>query len=168
MAPPGEVDMVETEKLAEVEDAGQRLDSLPDSAVEVLARPQPTRASTAQMEGLIGVTLLVGVLASTIIVFFGGLVYVWRHSAMTVHYRVFRGEPSDLRSLRGIWEDVKTFSGRGIIQLGLILLVCLQVVRVILTGVLYLKIRDRMYVAVSAIVLALLLYGLVIESAVRR
>ena len=156
------------EKLSEPENIGQPFDSPVGSVASASARLQPTGVSPVQMEKLIGLTLLAGVLASTIIVFLGGVVYVCRHSSAAVHYRVFRGEPSDLRTLAGIWADVKTFSGRGVIQLGLILLVCLQVARVILTGVLYLKIRDRLYVAISGIVLALLLYGLVIESAVRH
>ena len=156
------------EKLSDMEDIEQRFDNPAKSVANASTRFQPARASAAQMENVIGLTLLAGVLASAIIVFLGGIVYVFRHSSAPVHYRVFRGEPSDLRSLAGIWADVKTFSGRGIIQLGLILLVCLQVARVILTGVLYLKIRDRMYVAISAIILALLLYGLVIESAIRH
>jgi uncharacterized membrane protein len=120
------------------------------------------------MERVIGVMLLVGVLASTIIVLFGGAVYVWRHAHMAVHYRVFRGESSDLRRLAGIWEDVKAFSGRGIIQLGLMLLVSLQVLRVILTGALFVKSRDAVFIFISGLVLALLMYGLVFEPAMGR
>jgi uncharacterized membrane protein len=160
--------MSETETTIEPEIIEQPCDSPVDS-VAVASKPvQPTGISPMQMEKLIGTTLLVGVVTSTIIVFLGGVVYVLRHSSAAVHYRVFRGEPSDLRTLRGIWEEVKTFSGRGIIQLGLISLVCLQVGRIILVGVLFLKIRDRLYVAVSAIVVVLLLYGLLIESAIRH
>jgi uncharacterized membrane protein len=138
--------------------------------VEVVAGPaaEVEQPSTVRVERLIGVTLLAGVLTSTLIVLSGGLVYVWRHSHLAVHYRVFRGEPSDLRHLSGILHDVKALTGRGIIQLGLILLVCLQVLRVVLTGVLFLTVRDRLYVLLSAIVLALLAYGLVVESIVRH
>src|SRR5271157_4410277 len=130
-------------------------------AVEVERHPDPR----TQMERLIGVTLLVGVLVSTFVVLLGGVIYVSRHASMTTDYRVFRGEPSDLRSLTGIGKDVKAFSGRGMIQFGLILLVGLQVVRVVLTGVLFLVGRDRVFVAITTIVLALLAYGLIFESA---
>ena len=110
--------------------------------------------------------MLVGVLVSAAIVLFGGAVYVWRHAHTPVHYRVFRGEPSDLRFLNGIWGDVKAFYGRGIIQIGLILLVGLQVLRVVLTGVLFIKKHDWIFVFVSALVLVLLTYGLIFEAAV--
>ena len=139
--------MLETEQLSE--------------AVEV----EQQRPSRTQMEKLIGITLLAGVLVSTFVVFLGGVIYVWRHSGSTVDYRVFRGEPSDLRSLVGIGKDLKALSGRGMIQFGLILLVGLQVVRVVMTGVLFLLSRDRVFVAITTVVLALLAYGLIFESA---
>jgi uncharacterized membrane protein len=139
--------MLETEPLSEVVEVEQH------------------RGSHTQMEKLIGVTLLAGVLASTFVVFVGGVIYVSRHASLTIDYRVFRGEPSDLRCLTGIAKDVRALSGRGIIQFGLVLLVGLQVVRVALTGVLFLVSRDRVFVAITSIVLALLAYGLIFESA---
>jgi len=117
------------------------------------------------MEKLIGVTLLAGVLVSTFVVLLGGLIYVSRHASMHTDYRVFRGEPSDLRSLAGIGKDAKAFSGRGMIQFGLVLLVALQVVRVALTGALFVISRDGVFVVITTIVLALLAYGLIFESA---
>lgn len=142
-----ETEMLKTERLSEAAEAG------------------PHRGSQTQMEKLIGVTLLAGVLASTCVVFLGGVIYVWRHSAEIVDYRVFRGESSDLRSLRGVGKEVKALAGRGIIQFGLILLVGLQVLRVALTGAFFLESRDRVFVAITTIVLALLAYGLIFESA---
>ncbi len=87
-----------------------------------------------RMENLIGLVLLGGLLVSAATVLGGGVIFLWRHGSSPVHYRVFRGEPSDLRTLAGIWADAKRLSGRGIIQLGLMLLVAVQVVRVGLTG----------------------------------
>jgi uncharacterized membrane protein len=113
-----------------------------------------------RMEKLIGVVLLTGVLASAAIVLFGGVVYMWRHGSTPVHYRIFRGEPSDLRSLAGIWKDFENGSGRGAIQFGLMLLVGIQVIRVALTGVLFLLNRDKVFVVITFLVLALLSYAL--------
>lgn len=113
-----------------------------------------------RMEKLIGIVLLTGVLASGALVFSGGMIYLWRHGSSQVHYRVFRGEPSDLRSISGILEDVKGGSGRGLIQSGLILLVAVQLVRVALTGILFGVSRDKPFVMISTLVLALLTYAL--------
>ncbi|HXH49753.1 MAG TPA: DUF1634 domain-containing protein [Terriglobia bacterium] len=113
-----------------------------------------------RMEKLIGVVLLTGVLASAAIVLFGGVLYMWRHGSTPVHYRIFRGEPSDLRSLSGIWDDFEHGSGRGAIQFGLMLLVGIQVIRVALTGFLFLLNQDKVFVVITFLVLALLSYAL--------
>ncbi len=113
-----------------------------------------------RMEKLIGLVLLVGVLASAGIVLFGGVLYMWRHGETPVHYRIFRGEPSDLRSLEGIWKDFGEGSARGAIQLGLMLLVGVQLIRVALTGLLFLLNRDRVFVVITFLVFAMLTYAL--------
>ena len=113
-----------------------------------------------RMEKLIGVVLLAGVLLSALIVLFGGVVYMWRHGSTPVHYRIFRGEPSDLRSLAGIWKDFEHGSGRGAIQFGLMLLVGVQLVRVVLTGILFLLNRDKVFVVITFLVFTLLTYAL--------
>ena len=113
-----------------------------------------------RMEKLIGFVLLAGVLASAAIVLFGGALYMWRHGSTPVHYRIFRGEPSDLRNLAGIWKDFREGSGRGAIQFGLMLLVGVQVIRVALTGVLFLLNRDKIFVVITFLVLAMLSYAL--------
>jgi uncharacterized membrane protein len=113
-----------------------------------------------RMEKLIGFVLLAGVLISAFIVLFGGVLYMWRHGSTPVHYRIFRGEPSDLRTISGIWKDFEHGSGRGAIQFGLMLLVGVQVIRVALTGVLFLLSRDKVFVVITFLVLALLSYAL--------
>lgn len=113
-----------------------------------------------RMEKLIGVVLLAGILTSAAIVLFGGVLYMWRHGATPVHYRIFRGEPSDLRSLAGIWKDFEHGSGRGAIQLGLMLLVGIQLVRVALTNILFFLNRDKVFVVITFLVLAMLSYAL--------
>lgn len=113
-----------------------------------------------RMEKLIGVVLLTGVLASAAIVLFGGVLYMWRHGMSPVHYRIFRGEPSDLRSLAGIWKDFEHGSGRGAIQFGLMLLVGIQLVRVVLTGLLFLLNKDKVFMVITFLVLAMLTYAL--------
>jgi len=113
-----------------------------------------------RMEKLIGVVLLAGVLLSAFIVLFGGVLYMWRHGSTPVHYRIFRGEPSDLRSLAGIWKDFEHGSGRGAIQFGLMLLVGVQLIRVVLTGILFLLNRDKVFVVITFLVFTLLTYAL--------
>ena len=75
-------------------------------------------------------------------------------------YRVFRGEPSDLRNLPGIVAEVADLRGRGIIQLGLLVLIATPVLRVAFTIFAFLEQRDHLYVVVTLIVLTFLLISL--------
>jgi uncharacterized membrane protein len=73
---------------------------------------------------------------------------------------VFRGEPADLRSAGGILRYAFGLSGRGIIQLGLLVLIATPVARVAFSVFAFLREGDRLYVGVTLVVLALLLYSL--------
>jgi uncharacterized membrane protein len=73
---------------------------------------------------------------------------------------VFHGEPNQLRTISGILREALAFQGRGIIQLGLLLLIATPVARVALSIVGFAAERDRMYVGFAAIVLVILLYSL--------
>jgi len=117
-----------------------------------------------RMEKLIGLLLLVGVLASATMVLVGGTIFLWRHGSSPLDYRVFRGEPPDLKTFAGLWRDALHGSGRGIIQFGLMLLVGLQVVRVALTGMLFLVSRDKTFVVITLLVLGLLTYALLLAG----
>jgi uncharacterized membrane protein len=73
---------------------------------------------------------------------------------------VFQGEPADLRSISGIVMDAIALRSRGVIQFGLLLLIATPVARVAFSVVAFALERDRAYVIVTLIVLALLLYSI--------
>jgi uncharacterized membrane protein len=70
------------------------------------------------------------------------------------------GEPTDLRTLSGIVKDALAFRGRGLIQLGLLLLIATPLARVAFSVLAFAIQRDRLYVVVTLIVLAVLIYSL--------
>ena len=113
-----------------------------------------------RMESIIAVILQVGVALSALIVLTGGFFYLVRHGLAYPDYRVFRGEPSDLRNLRGIVAEVAALRSRGIIQLGLIVLIATPVMRVVFSVFAFMQQRDRLYVLVTLIVLITLLISL--------
>ena len=83
-----------------------------------------------------------------------------RHAHEPADYRVFRGEPSEFRTIPGVIHSVINGRGRGLIQLGLLLLIATPIARVAFSIVGFAIERDRMYVAFTLIVLAVLLYSL--------
>ena len=120
-----------------------------------------TNAWTDQkLENLVGNLLRTGVSLSAVIVAIGGILYLVRHGREPANYRVFHGEPSDLKNLSGIIHDAFTFHGRGIIQFGLLLLIATPVFRVALSIWGFAAERDRMYMIFTGIVLLVLLYSL--------
>jgi uncharacterized membrane protein len=66
-----------------------------------------------------------------------------------------------LRSVSGIVTDALSLQARGIIQLGLLLLVATPVARVAFSAFAFAQQRDRTYVMVTLSVLAVLVYSLV-------
>jgi uncharacterized membrane protein len=117
--------------------------------------------SDKHIESLIGTLLQWGVILASSIVLFGGILYLIRHGHSIPQYRIFAGEPEDLRTVSGILRDTMKFRARGIIQLGLLLLIATPVARVALSAGAFGAQRDRLYVAITLIVLVILVSSLI-------
>jgi uncharacterized membrane protein len=123
---------------------------------------QPKRAWTNErIEQIVGTLLRSGVIIAASVVLVGGIPYLVRYGATLPDYRVFRGAPTDLRSLSGIVTDTLSFRFRGIIQLGLLLLIATPAARVAFSVVAFVLQKDRIYVIVTLIVFAVLMYSLI-------
>ena len=123
-------------------------------------RPPENSWSDEKMEMMMGNLLRAGVILAATVVLLGGLIYLVRHGTAQPSYQMFRGEPADLKTIRGIWGDAISFRGRGIIQLGLLLLILTPIARVGFSVFAFAKQRDWTYVTCTLIVLGLLIYGL--------
>ena len=122
---------------------------------------QAERSWTDQrIENVLGNLLRAGVLLSALVVLIGAAIYLTRHGHSPVDYRVFRGEPAELRTIRGITRDAFEFHGQGIIQLGLLLLIATPVARVAFSIFGFAEERDGMYLVFTLIVFLVLLYSL--------
>jgi uncharacterized membrane protein len=113
-----------------------------------------------QVEQIVGALLRSGVIVAAVIVLMGGILYLIRYGATLPDYRVFRGEPAGLRNLSGIVSDALSFRIRGMIQLGLLLLIATPVARVAFSVFAFTLQRDRTYIIVTLIVFAVLMYSL--------
>ncbi len=111
-------------------------------------------------EQILGNLLRVGVTVAALVVLVGGVLYLIHYGGGIPHYSLFRGEPSDLRSVPGIVKYALAFRRRGIIQLGLLLLGAAPIARVAFSVVVFAQQRDRLYVLVTLVVLAVLVFSL--------
>jgi uncharacterized membrane protein len=112
-----------------------------------------------KLQTMIGNLLRAGVLFSAAIVSAAGVVYLIQHHSDVIAYRAFHMESADLRVLPGILRSAARLHTDAIIQLGLVFLIATPIARVALAAVGFYLERDRLYVAVSLIVLAILLYS---------
>jgi uncharacterized membrane protein len=124
----------------------------------------PAGAMDANHEGhvdlLLAYVLRTGVLAAAVLVFSGGVIYLSTHWHATAGYRVFRGQPPELRSVAGVFASARALTGEGLIELGLLVLIATPIARVALSTILFARQRDWLYVGITLLVLALLAYSL--------
>lgn len=122
---------------------------------------KPSGWTDERVERIIGTMLQAGVLLSGAVVAVGGAIDMVRHGSSAPHYALFRGESPEFRTVSGIVTGVMSFHGRGIIQLGLLMLIATPVARVAFSAVAFALERDGLYVVVTLVVLIVLAFSLV-------
>lgn len=125
------------------------------------ASHNPRRFDDQRMELVMGRLLQTGVLLASAIVLLGGVLYLHSHKGAPMHYKTFVGEPEALRHPAQLLHLIATGDGSAIVQLGLLLLIATPIARVVFAVVGFAIERDRLYVAVSLVVLAVLLISLI-------
>jgi uncharacterized membrane protein len=113
-----------------------------------------------RVEQILGNLLRVGVIVAAVVVAIGGALYLAEYGTTRADYCVFRGEPEELRHPADILVEAWVLHSRGVIQLGLLLLVATPVARVFFSVFAFARERDWLYVFLTAIVLGVLLYSL--------
>lgn len=117
------------------------------------------QATDKHIDDLMGLLLRTGVIMAASLVLAGGILFLFRHPA-PMNYRTFHGEPQDYRTVLGAIHDARSLTGRGLIQLGLLLLIATPVARVAFSVFAFIYERDWKYVFFTLVVLSLLLFSL--------
>ncbi|MCU7500757.1 MAG: DUF1634 domain-containing protein [Ignavibacteria bacterium] len=112
------------------------------------------------IENIMGSLLRTGVVAAAVIVAFGAFLYLTKYGFAIPQYSAFKGEPEALKSIGGIIKEAFSFNSRGIMQLGLLVLIATPVARVIFAIIGFAAEKDYTYTVISAIVLGILLFSL--------
>lgn len=127
--------------------------------------PHGTAWTDQRVENWVGIMLRTGVLLAAAIVLIGGVLYLAKqHNAPLPDYTHFRSEPPAYTTIAGVLHGIRNFDPRAIIMLGLLVLIATPVARVGMCIVGFFFERDRMYVAISTIVLLILLYSLFLHK----
>ncbi len=152
-----------------LDDTGLGLSQQPESGVEKLTHGCQLGSEMIatkslcdrQLEQFISNLLKYGVLLASILVSMGGILYLIRHGSEPADYRFFQGTPSEFCSLEGIVTAVLSGSSRGLIQLGLLILIVTPIARVAFSFLAFLRQRDFAYILITLCVLAGLIYSLI-------
>ncbi len=118
-----------------------------------------TPAQEEKLERIIGNLLRIGVLSAAVVVLAGG---IWDIASGPQHmaFSTFQGEPGQLRHPLSIITGIAVGGGKSLVQLGLLLLIATPVARVVFSLIAFAHYRDRLYVIVTVIVLAALVFSL--------
>ncbi len=114
-----------------------------------------------RMELIISTLLRTGVLSSATVVLLGGVCFLAQHGGDPANYHVFHSVQASFRSVSGILHAAGPSDCRGVIQLGLLLLILTPMARVAFALAGFALERDRVYAGLTAAVLAILVYGLI-------
>jgi uncharacterized membrane protein len=109
----------------------------------------------------VSVILRAGVLISGSVVLAGGIYFLVRHGHESVHFAAFQSQPEIDRVVHQIVLGAVHLRARSVIQLGMLLLIATPLVRVGVSLVDFAFERDWKYVAITAVVFCLLMYGLI-------
>lgn len=116
-------------------------------------------SSDRSFEQFVSQILKYGVLLASTVVLVGGVLYLMRWGAQPAEYQFFHG--AEFRSPLDALQAVLSGDPRGIIQVGILLLIATPVTRVAFSLLVFLWLQDLIYVFVTSLVLAGLIYSLI-------
>jgi uncharacterized membrane protein len=122
-----------------------------------MIKPEKHKIQDADLEKIIGNLLRYGVVASSLIVLTGGIVYLIRHGGQAPAYHEFKGEPDKMKEPLLMWQAVLRKEGRPLIQLGLVVLIATPIARIAFSIIGYLLEKDYLYTVLTVIVLLVIL-----------
>ncbi len=110
------------------------------------------------LQKIIGGVLKYGVLTVLITSVIGGTLYLYRHSTEMVDYSSFaENDQSIFDVMQSVFVNVGNGKGRGIIFLAVLLLFLTPLVRLLLSLVSFVLEKDRLYIAITLLVIAVIL-----------
>jgi uncharacterized membrane protein len=113
--------------------------------------------SDRDIQQIIGTLLRYGVLSSLAITLIGGALYLFHHGMDAMpDYHTFTGTANAYTSLATILNGVLHFDVKEVVQFGVIVLIATPILRVAMSLVAFALEKDRLYVIISLIVLAII------------
>lgn len=116
--------------------------------------------SIKKMQEVLSVVLMIGILTSTALVLIGGIFYLSQFGSHTMQVEILQSNAYQT-NIKQIWQSALSLSPSGIIELGLLLLVITQILRVALLTWFYAVLKDIWFTSFSVFILLVLIYSLI-------
>ena len=120
---------------------------------------EKSRLETA-MQAKMGRILLWGMIVSAAIVLAGGILFLIQFGGTTASFSNFESTGGGFKTVTGLVRGIRAYSGGALIEAGILLLVLFQYVRVIISAVMFARLRSWFFVGASLFILGVLVYGL--------
>jgi len=118
------------------------------------------RFADQDIEQLIGLQLRYGVVIASLIVLIGGILYLhFSGSALLPHYEQFAGEKASFITGKEIWLGALNLDPKGIIELGVVILIATPVLRILFSLIGFIIEKDRLYIIITLIVLLVMMFS---------
>jgi uncharacterized membrane protein len=133
---------------------------------EPMQKHAPNAEQDQRLEVAIAMLLRIGVICAAVLVAIGGVLMLRHPEAPVPNYRVFiaPGDASSastaIRSITGVFVQLRSGSGASIIALGLLVLIATPIARVIFAVIGFARERDMLYTVISLVVLVILAVSL--------
>lgn len=110
-----------------------------------------------RLEIAMGHMLRIGVTVAAVVVLAGGILYLFQSQGTPPDYQHFHGAPAAYEHIASIIAGVSHFDSRSLIEFGILLLIATPICRVIFGVIGFALLKDRLYAAISLVVLIVLL-----------
>ncbi|AMR31666.1 hypothetical protein A0256_09645 [Mucilaginibacter sp. PAMC 26640] len=113
------------------------------------------------IEQFIGLQLRYGVVTASLIVLFGGLIYLAQSGQMPLPaYHHFIGVSGGYTSFGQIITGVKNMQAKGVIELGVVVLIATPILRIFFSLIGFIMEKDKMYIVITTIVLTVMMLSI--------
>lgn len=112
-----------------------------------------------RMEIAVGHLLRIGVSIAAAVVLTGWVFYLAQAHGMAPDYRHFHGKPLQIDRIPAVLKGAAGLDSRSIVDLGILLLIATPIARVVFCIGGFAAEKDRLYVLVSSVVFAILVYS---------
>jgi uncharacterized membrane protein len=116
-----------------------------------------------RLEIAMGNMLRIGVTVAALVMVAGGVLYLSQFRGPLPDYQHFHGAPPAYEHIGSILAGVGRLDSGSLIELGILLLIATPIGRVLFGVVGFALLKDRLYTAVSAIVLTILLLSFLLK-----